>query len=446
MKKLPLIGFLVCALAALFLLPAAAQAGTKRCISHADGSTGCMRDGGGYEYNYVDVCDREADGHQVNVRILFYWGGSPITWQTGYDQNASQSGCTTYAASSVTSSSPLHVSGISAEGISVCVATEGCSAFRFRNGSALSFGAVNPLDYHDNLGGSFTISAVKCRTSPCSHSSSSGSSTPQYANLHDYSGDRNPDLVARMPFNGSLLMFRSNGIGGFGENTGEVIGGAGWSMFDRLFSAEWSGDENADVIARKPDGTLWLYRGSGSGGFQNPGGTLIGGGGWMMFNSLFAADWSGDGHDDIMARKPDGSLWMYKGSGVDFNGGFQTGSGILVGGDYSPYDIITATNDFSGDEIADIIARKPADGTLWMFRGNGIGGYASEIGTLIGGGGWNMFNAIVPVGDWNGDSKDDLVARKPDGSLWLFKGNGASGFIGEGVLLGGVWTPYDYLF
>jgi hypothetical protein len=438
-------GFLVCALMAILLLPAATQASTKRCITHADGSVACMRDGGGIEYNYVDVCDRDADGHQVNARILFYWAGVPITWQTGYDQNGSKSGCTTYDASSIRSTTPIRIQGISVDAISVCVANEECSDFRFRNGGSLSFGAVGPEDYEDDLGGSFTIAAVKCRTSPCTHSSSNGSTAPQYANLHDYNGDRNPDLLARKPFDGSLSMFRSNGIGGFANNTGEVIGGAGWSMFDRLFSAEWGSNEDADVIARKGDGTLWLYKGSGGGGFLNPGGTLIGGGGWMMFNSLFATDWSGDGHDDILARKPDGSLWMYKGSGAEANGGFLTGVGILVGGDYSPFDIVTASNDFSGDEIADIIARKPWDGTLWMFPGNGIGGYASEFGTMIGGGGWNMFNAIVPVGDWNGDSKDDLVARKPDGTLWLYKGNGAGGFLGGAVLLGGGWTPYDYL-
>jgi len=265
----------------------------------------------------------------------------------------------------------------------------------------------------------------------------------------DFSGDDQPDFLARKPFDGTLWMFKGNGIGGYASEFGAQIGGAGWSMFDKLFAVDWSGDGNPDVIARKPDGTLWAYWGNGGGGFSNPGGTLIGGGGWSMFDSLIAGDWSGDGKTDIIARKPDGTLWMYRGNGSTANGGFLTGTGELIGGGgWGLFNMMVGVIDFSGDWIPDIIARKP-DGTLWMYRGNGStvdGGFLTGNAELIGGGGWNMFDRIFAISGWSNAESSNLIARKPDGSLWLYKSNNAGGFTGGGTLLGGLWTPYDNLF
>ena len=43
--------------------------------------------------------------------------------------------------------------------------------------------------------------------------------------------------------------------------------------------------------------------------------------------------------------------------------------------------------------------------------------------------GWDVFDTIVGRGDWNGDGRTDLLARKADGSLWLYPGNGSGGFL-----------------
>ena len=46
-----------------------------------------------------------------------------------------------------------------------------------------------------------------------------------------------------------------------------------------------------------------------------------------------------------------------------------------------------------------------------------------QVGT-----GWNMFNAIVGPGDFNGDGSPDLLARETsNGVLWLYPGNGRGG-------------------
>lgn len=68
---------------------------------------------------------------------------------------------------------------------------------------------------------------------------------------------------------------------------------------------------------------------------------------------------------------------------------------------------------------------------MWMYPGTGDGrlGTSRRIGT-----GWNIFNSIVGAGTLNGDTFPDLVARKPDGSLWAYSGTGmqpSSGYLGR---------------
>ncbi|GAB3940836.1 hypothetical protein GCM10027614_25150 [Micromonospora vulcania] len=67
-----------------------------------------------------------------------------------------------------------------------------------------------------------------------------------------------------------------------------------------------SGDGHADVLATKPDGTLWYYPNNMD---SNPNhvpfvdGTNIGRD-WAQFDRVMSADVSGDGHADVLATNP----------------------------------------------------------------------------------------------------------------------------------------------
>ena len=85
---------------------------------------------------------------------------------------------------------------------------------------------------------------------------------------------------------------------------------------------------------------------------------------------------------------------------------------------------ILGPGDFSGDGNVDILARD-ASGYLWLYPGNGAGGWKTRVKA---GSGWNGFTSILVPGDFDGDGHVDVMARSSDGALWLYPGNGAGGW------------------
>ncbi|WP_084327848.1 FG-GAP-like repeat-containing protein [Intrasporangium oryzae] len=197
-------------------------------------------------------------------------------------------------------------------------------------------------------------------------------------------------------------------------------------------TAEFTGDWNNDVLARWSDGSLRLYAGNGRGALAA--GVRIATG-WGIYNALeTVGDFTGDGALDVLARTTStGDLWLYRGNG---RGGF-TGSPVVVGRGWAAFTPIVGVGDFNGDQRVDVIARRSSTGDLYLYRGNGTGGFQSTV-TLIGTG-WNGMSTIIGPGDVNGDGRADLIAReRSTGYLWLYPGNGAGGFLSR-VRIGTGW-------
>ncbi len=223
---------------------------------------------------------------------------------------------------------------------------------------------------------------------------------------------------------------------------------SGFPRFDTIAAAgDATGDGNRDVVGIDRDGSLRLYPGDrATGGFLAP--SVVGGGWQNMDKVMGVGDFDGDGRDDLIAReRRTGYLYLYPGSA---RRGAVYATRVRVGTGFGRMDNVQAAGDQTGDGFPDIVANDN-DGRLWLFPGNGTGGFLPRFEL---GNGWYIINEISGGADYTGDGKDDLVGRTTSGDLYVYPGPGApdtritsrikaaSGLSGYDTIVGpGNWTP-----
>lgn len=242
----------------------------------------------------------------------------------------------------------------------------------------------------------------------------------------DLTGDRRPDLLARTSA-GALMVYPGNSSGGFGQAITAV---PAWGARPFVTLGDFSGDGVGDIARVEADGRLLMYGGTGKGGFRSP---VQIGTGWAKFTRLIGGiDVSGDRVPDVLARTSAGELLLYRGNG---RGGWLAGGAVKVGQGWQSIDPVFHAGDFTGDSRGDLIARK-GDGTLWLYPTNGRGGFAAsrQIGT-----GWKPMTSISAAGDLDGNGTQDVVARSSTGALVLYGGTGRGGFLPHRII-GSGWN------
>ncbi|WP_353712909.1 S8 family serine peptidase [Arthrobacter sp. K5] len=151
----------------------------------------------------------------------------------------------------------------------------------------------------------------------------------------------------------------------------------------------------------------------------------------LHFNTVLAVgDFNGDRKADVLARENSGFLWLYPGNGA---GGWLARK--QIGSGWNAFNALVAPGDFTGDGRADVLARDAA-GALWLYPGNGAGGWLArkQVGS-----GWNVFSAVTGAGDFNLDGRADVLARDTTGALFLYTGNGRGGWLAK-IKVGSGWN------
>lgn len=230
-------------------------------------------------------------------------------------------------------------------------------------------------------------------------------------------------------------------------------------------AGDLNGDGYTDMVATNSDGKLLLYAGDGTGkvaaaktvGLSGWTGALIAHRGDLRsFTSPTAAP---DGYEDFVVRLSDNNLYIYGGNGqgtpaydtrrelvhtnVDSATDWSRIRQIITPGDIDQ-NIVQGHE--RGNDLITIECTDAActNANLYLYTGNTVGSGSAasqdqtepfELGNRValGTGGWKDYTNLA-VGDQNGDSVQDIVARDPStGQLYLYPGQLTNGVFSLGT-------------
>jgi hypothetical protein len=139
------------------------------------------------------------------------------------------------------------------------------------------------------------------------------------------------------------------------------------------------------------------------------------------------ADFDRDGQKDLLFQKPDGSLAVWLMEGTVLKSGALLNPPTTGDGNWQA----VAAADMDGDGQTDVIFQHATNRTLAVWRMNGLTLVQPSLlnPSTTGDNGWS----IVGTGDFNRDSKADLVFQHTDGTIALWMMDGLT--LTESVLL-----------
>ncbi len=200
----------------------------------------------------------------------------------------------------------------------------------------------------------------------------------------------------------------------------EVVDLSGITVRDVLTPGDVSGNGHPDLLVWSSTGALTLYEGDGRGGVTLADGVTVNGGFGMYEHIIAPGDWNGDGKPDLFGVASNGRMYARAGTGP---GTFAAHNSAVYSSGWGGSDFITP-GDYNNDGHNDIIRRMTADGSLRIYTGNGAGGYIQTYVQI--GNGWGIFEHVVGVGDWRTDGKVDLLGvYKTTGVTREYSGPGA---------------------
>ncbi|MGR0159522.1 GH25 family lysozyme [Paenarthrobacter nitroguajacolicus] len=222
---------------------------------------------------------------------------------------------------------------------------------------------------------------------------------------------------------GRLDAFQANGAG---RITGPVAVGSGWSGATAMSVVDWNQDGVQDILSQWSDGTLKVFRGAPGGSFYAP---IQVGSGWQEM-SLTVGWWdSKAAYPGVVGQDHLGNLYRYSNAG-----GAGLGNGVLIGTGFRGHQLNQL--DFDGDGSQDIVTRT-TDGTMRLFRSNGLGTFISEPSRVIGSG-WAGMSAVGSSTNFSGAGSQGLTARASNGDLYYYPLR--SGAWGDRSLIGLGWN------
>ncbi|WP_261720653.1 trypsin-like serine protease [Streptomyces sp. FZ201] len=215
----------------------------------------------------------------------------------------------------------------------------------------------------------------------------------------------------------------------------------GYWPHNAILQSDLNRDGFQDIIVRRSsDGDVfWKHWVPSSGSWAT---SKLRDGWGSRYRIVAPGDVTGDYLPDLLCVDSSGKLWVYKGDG---KGGFLSGRVQVGGTGWKQYDQLVGHGDFNGDGRNDLIARNRSNGSLYLYKGTGSASTPFGARTKVRTWSTSTYNKLAAIGDVNGDGKADLLARTPGGTLYLYKGTGkaTSEIFATRISVGTDFKQYD---
>lgn len=239
----------------------------------------------------------------------------------------------------------------------------------------------------------------------------------------DLDSDGRNDVLAVNPAvdSGALTLYAGNGQRDFSRQAAAVAAPAGADLIRLVGDVD--GDGRADLVSRLPAKDTLVFQPGQAGGTFGSAVTI--GWGWKSFSMLEpVGDLTQDGVPDLMVRRASGAVTLYP---MRRDLSFSTPIDLEYG--WGTVLSATGAGSFGGsDANGDVIALR-GDHAIVMWRGGGHG--ATLLDEYVIASAQNDLVRILGVDDVNGDGYRDVLAASGDGKMWLYAGNGQGGFQGS---------------
>ena len=198
----------------------------------------------------------------------------------------------------------------------------------------------------------------------------------------------------------------------------EIQGGGVEIRLQSIARNDFNGDGRSDLLLRHSNGTVTEWLGQSNGGFFSNHGVVTYGLSttWQLAGT---GDFNGDGRSDVLLHEQNGAVtnWLGQADGSFFSNHAAASYSLPAGWH------VAGTGDFNGDSREDVLLRHDS-GTVTDWLGQADGSFFSNHATANYSlpAGWH----VSGTGDFNGDGLDDVLLRHDSGTIteWLGQANG----------------------